>query len=394
MRTSETRYKTQDTKGRTPPWIAFLSLASCILSLPSWASDPPPPSPTLNAKSWVLIDYDSARVLAEHDADTPLAAASLAKLMVAYVLFEKIDLGAIKPGETVTIGEAAARARGAKLFLRVGETVPMETLIQGMIVHSANDATIALAERAGGGETAFVAEMNATARRLGMARTHFTNVTGHDQDGQQTSARDAARLTSALIRRFPDGYRRFSAREVEYRGLRHYNRNALLWRDATVDGVNTGQTRAAGFCAVVSAQRQHMRLIAAVLGGQEDSTRFDGARALLDYGFRHFETHMVHQARSPLTKTRVWLGDAVQVDLGPARDLYATLQRGASARLATRYELSERLTAPVREGQLAGTLVVELDGHRVGEAPLIALQAVAPGNALQRTLDRLQWLVQ
>lgn len=340
------------------------------------------------------MDYDSGRVLAEHEADTSLAPGSLAKLMAAFVLFGKLQSGALTPDQPVPIGASAAQARGAKLFFRAEETVPLEMLLRGMIVHSANDAATALAENASGSEAAFVAEMNATARQLGMAQTRFTNPTGHDHDSQRTGARDLATLAVNLIRRFPDGYRLFAAREFEFRGLRHYNRNALLWRDPSVDGLKTGHTRASGYSIIASARRQSMRLVAVVLGGSDDNARFDGARALLDYGFRHFETRVVYQARAPLTKTRVWLGDTVQVDLGPARDLYATLPRGSGARLATRFELGPRLTAPVAAGQAAGTLVVELDGRRVGEVPLVALQPVAPGNPLQRALDHLYMLVQ
>jgi D-alanyl-D-alanine carboxypeptidase (penicillin-binding protein 5/6) len=388
MTETGTRYKRQDANGFAPRCLVFLYLVSCLLSLPAHAADTPP---VPSAASWVLMDYDSGQALAEHEADAARAPASLAKLMTAYVLFARLKAGEIKLTDDVRISDAAAHAKGPRLFLRAGEAVPAELLLQGMIVHSANDAAVALAEHAAGSEAAFVAEMNAAARRLDLTHSRFVNATGHDADGQHASARDLARVAIALMRDFPSQYRRFSARTIDVGGLRHYNRNALLWRDATVDGLKTGQTRAAGLCLAASARRGTMRLVAVILGAADENARFGGGRALFTWGFANFETRLAVSAGTPVTKARVWFGEQTQVELGPARDVYVTIPRGTAAHLVTRPDAIARLTAPVPVGRPAGRLAILLDQRRVKETPLVALQPVPLGNVLQRTLDRLQW---
>lgn len=373
----------------------FCLLLACLLcGRAAAAAQPGAPAPDVPATAWLLVDHDSGRVLAEHIADKPLAPASLAKLMTAYVLFGRLKAGRLQLDDQIEISRTAAAARGARLFLRPGTTVRVEDLIKGMIVHSANDAAVALAERASGGESNFVAEMNAQARTLGLSRTVFVNVTGHDATGQVSTARDLARLASALIRDFPEYYPWFALKEFTYNGLTQYNRNALLWRDGAVDGVKTGQTHAAGFCHAASASHDGMRLIAVALGARSENARVASAQRLLDYGFRYYETRLLYAADVPATQVRVWMGDQSAVPLGVRHNLYVTLPRGWHERLHARLTVpQDKLYAPVQYGQVVGTLALDLDGRPFAEYPLVALKQIGTGNLMRRAIDKFQlWL--
>jgi len=350
-------------------------------------------APTFNAQAWLLMDHDSGRVLAEHNADKPLAPASLTKLMVAYLVFEQLRAGKLKPEETVRVSARAAATNGARLFLRPQTTVTLETLLKGMIVRSANDATIALAEHLAGDEGAFTASMNAKARQLGLAHTRFTNVTGLDREGHVSTARDLTRLASQLVRDFPDYYRWFALREFTWQDIRQHNRNALLWRDGDVDGIKTGQTKTAGWCLIASAQRNRMRLISTVLGAKDDNGRFDAGHKLLEHGFRHYETRLLYAADVPATRVRVWLGDDSELPLGVGHNLYLTLPRGDHEKLRARLTVSDMQTAPIHRGQTVGKLTLELGQQPYAEYPLVALKEIREGNMLQRGWDKLRlWL--
>lgn len=349
--------------------------------------------PTFNAQAWLLMDHDSGRVLAEHNADKPLAPASLTKLMVAYLVFEHLRAGKRKPEETVRVSAHAAATNGARLFLRPQTTVALEILLKGMIVRSANDATIALAEHLAHDERAFTASMNDKARQLGLTNTRFTNVTGLDREGHVSTARDLTRLASQLVRDFPDYYRWFALREFTWQDIRQHNRNALLWRDDSVDGIKTGQTKAAGWCLIVSAQRNRMRLIATVLGARDDHGRFDAGHKLLEHGFRHYETRLLYAADVPATRVRVWLGDDSELPLGVGHNLYLTLARGDHEKLRARLTVQDMQTAPIRRGQTIGKLTLELGPQPYAEYPLVALKEIREGNMLQRGWDKLRlWL--
>jgi D-alanyl-D-alanine carboxypeptidase (penicillin-binding protein 5/6) len=236
--------------------------------------------------------------------------------------------------------------------------------------------------------------MNDKARDLGLTQTVFQNATGLDQAGHRSTARDLAQLARRLLQDFPEQYRRFATREFTFNELKQYNRNALLWRDATVDGIKTGHTPDAGFCLIASATRQHMRLIATVLGASDEAGRVDASQRLLEFGFRYFETRLLYAAYTPTTKVRVWMGEASQLPLGVAQPLYVTLPRGRYERLQSHFRVNEMLTAPIQAGQRLGTLVLDLDEAPLAEFPLVALRTVDTGNILQRTLDRLQLWVQ
>ena len=377
--------------------VRITQIATGALSLLFWlglaSAQAAAASPAFNAQAWLLMDHDSGQVLAEHNADKTLAPASLTKLMVAYLVFEQLRAGKLKPEETVRVGTRAWNTNGARLFLRPGTTVPLETLLKGMIVRSANDATIALAEHLGGSEEKFVAAMNDKARQLGLAHTRFTNVTGLDHEGHVSTARDLTRLASQLVRDFPDYYRWFALREFAWQDIRQYNRNALLWRDDSVDGIKAGQTKTAGWCLIASAQRNHMRLIATVLGAKDDNGRFDAGHKLLEHGFRRYETRLLYAADVPATRIRVWLGDDSELPLGVSRNLYLTLPRGDHEKLRARLTVPDMQTAPVGRGQPVGKLVLELDQKPYAEYPLVALKEIREGNALQRGWDKLRlWL--
>jgi D-alanyl-D-alanine carboxypeptidase (penicillin-binding protein 5/6) len=408
MKRKETREKRQEARIFLPLLSFLFSLSSFLPLGAAGAADSAPP-PVVAAQAWLLVDHDSGAVLAEHNADSPRAPASLTKLMVAYLAFERLRDGKLGLDEPVRVSEHAWAVNGARLFLRPGTTITVEELLKGMIVRSANDATLALAERLGGDEKRFVALMNEKARALGLTRTRFANVTGldsrdgggraasgtaaEDREGHVSTARDLARLAGRLMRDFPERYAWFALKEFAWGDIRQYNRNALLWRDDAVDGVKTGQTKAAGWCVIASAKRGPMRLTATVLGARDDAARFDAAQRLLDWGFRRFETRLLYAAEVPATKVRVWLGDDSVLPLGVAQNLYLTLPRGEHDRLRVRLTVRDRIVAPVARGQKVGTLTLELDGKPYAEQPLVAMQDIHTGNALQRAWDELRlWL--
>jgi D-alanyl-D-alanine carboxypeptidase (penicillin-binding protein 5/6) len=368
-------------------------LCAVLLCGRAVAAPPEVPPPDIAAPAWVLMDHDSGQALAERNADKPLPPASLTKLMTAYVLFGKLKAGTLKLDDRIDISRQAWNAKGARLFLRPGSSVRAEDLLKGLIVLSANDAAIALTERVAGSEKNFVAEMNAVARGLGLDHTVFMNATGHNEKGHGSTARDLARLAAALIREFPEYYHWFSLKEFSDGGITQYNHNALLWRDLTVDGVKTGQSRSAGFCLIASARRDGMRLIAVVLGARDENARVEAGQRLLDHGFHHFETRLLYAAEIPAVRTRVWMGNQSTIPLGTGRNLYLTLPRGWHEKLRARVTVRESLNAPVQQGQAVGTIALDLDRQPLAEYPLVALKQVGEGNFFQRTIDKIQlWL--
>jgi D-alanyl-D-alanine carboxypeptidase (penicillin-binding protein 5/6) len=357
------------------------------------AAPPEIPPPEIAAPAWVLMDHHSGQVLAQRNSDKPLPPASLTKLMTAYVLLEKLKAGKWRLDDEVAISAQAVKARGARLFLRPGTTARAEELLRGMIVVSANDAAIALAEHVAKNEANFVMEMNLAARALGLPKTSFVNATGHDEQGQASTAHDLARLASALIRDFPEYYGWFAQREFSYLDITQYNHNALLWRNLHVDGVKTGHTRAGGYCLSASAYRDGMRLIATVLGARDDGARVSAGQKLLEHGFRHFETRLLYAADVPALRVRLWMGEQSMLPLGVRQNLFLTLPRGWHEKLQARLVVQQELAAPVQQGQVMGTLALDLDRQPYAEYPLVALQEIGTGNILQRTIDRVQlWL--
>lgn len=354
-----------------------------------------PPAPTLPAKAYMLIDANSGLELAAQRPDERVEPASLTKIMTAYAVFQEIKAGRIHLDDLVTVSAKAWRTPGSRTFIEVNKQVPVETLLQGMIVQSGNDASVALAEYVAGSEEAFAALMNRYAKDLGLTGTHYMNSTGLPDDNHYTTARDTAMLARALIRGFPEYYRWYSQKEFTYNGITQHNRNRLLWRDPSVDGVKTGYTEAAGYCLVASAKRDDMRLISVVLGADTVAARFRQSQALLNYGFRFFETRHLYDRAKPVTTVRVWEGEAPELALGVPQDVYITVPRERSGSLAATLELSTPVIAPVQKGQPLGKLKIALGDEDLASFPLIAMQAVGEGGLWRTLVDRVSlWVGQ
>ncbi len=371
----------------------------CLLLLLSAATQaaplarPVPTAPQVSAKSYLLQDFNSGKVIAEKDADLPVEPASLTKMMTAYVVFHELKAGRIHLDEEVLISEKAWRTEGSRMFVEVGKRVPVELLIKGMIVQSGNDATVALAEHVAGSEEAFVSLMNQYARQLGMLHTEFKDSSGLPAEGHLTTARDMAILAAAIIREFPDYYRWFAIREMTYNNIRQSNRNTLLFRDPSVDGLKTGHTSTAGYCLVSSARRDGMRLIAVVMGSRSEKARADDSQRLLGYGFRFFETRKLYDAGEKISEVRVWKGNRDQLDLIVDAPVWVTIPRGSYQLLDVSMELTEPLLAPIQLHQPIGRLKVALGEETVAQRPLLAAESVAEGGLWKRLSDSASlWL--
>jgi D-alanyl-D-alanine carboxypeptidase (penicillin-binding protein 5/6) len=365
----------------------FSILLAGLLAAQAVAETPAPEAPALGAKGYLLVDHDSGAVLAASNPDQRLEPASLTKIMTAYVVFNELAEGNISLDDPVLISEKAWRTGGSKMFIEVGNQVAVEDLLKGMIVQSGNDASVALAEHVAGSEASFAALMNQHAERLGMDRTHFTNATGLPGPEHYTTPRDIARATSAMIREFPEYYQWYSQPEFTWQGIQQFNRNRLLGKGAGVDGVKTGHTQAAGYCLVSSAKRDGQRLISVVMGTESDKARVADSLALLNYGFRFYETHGLYPAGEPLETLRVWSGDPPSVPVGPATDVAVTVIRGRFADLSAQLELAGPLNAPVPIGEPVGDIVLLLDGEVVKRHPAVALAAAERGGLLRQAVD-------
>jgi len=349
-----------------------------------------PAAPELGAKAYMLIDFNSGRVLAEKEADTRLEPASLTKIMTAYVVFRELAKGNLKLEDMVTVSEKAWRTEGSRMFAEVGAQISVENLLKGMIVQSGNDASVALAEHVAGDESVFAQMMNQNAERLGMKNTRYKNSMGLPDPEHYTTARDLSILTRAMIEEFPEFYKWHAIKEFLFNNIKQINRNRLLWRDPTVDGVKTGHTEGAGFCLVTSAVREGMRLISVVLGAKSDNERANANQALLNYGFRFFETRPLYKANEKLAEARVWKGDSTMVDLGLSRDFNVTFPRGQYNNLKATMEVNNSITAPVKLGDKLGAIKVMLNDQAVGEVDLTAMKDVLEGGWFRRSVDALQ----
>jgi serine-type D-Ala-D-Ala carboxypeptidase (penicillin-binding protein 5/6) len=354
---------------------------------PALGPDGVPAAPEVDAVAYVLIDYMSGKALAEHDADKRLEPASLTKLMTCYAVFHALKAGTLKLDDMVTISEHAWRAEGSRTFVQVGSQVPAEILIKGMIVQSGNDATIALAERVGGTEPAFVQLMNGYARQLGMTNTHFDDSSGLPSPTHYTTARDLSRLGAALVREYPQYYAWFSIKEFIWNNIKQQNRNGLLERDATVDGMKTGHTDSAGYCLVTSANRQNMRLITVVLGSHSIKGREDASAALINYGYTFYETVNVKQRGTVVLKPRVFKASEEYYPVGPAQDITLVIPRGHAGSIQTNASVRHPLVAPLSTTTQVGELQVTIDGKPVTTVPLFPTVEVPNGGIWSRLSD-------
>jgi D-alanyl-D-alanine carboxypeptidase (penicillin-binding protein 5/6) len=353
-----------------------------------------PNPPTIAASSYILEDFNSGRVLAEKEADKKLAPASLTKIMTAYVIYRELAGGHLTLNDKVTISPKAWRTSGSKMFVEVGKQVRIEDLLKGMIIQSGNDASVALAEHVGGSEATFAIMMNQHAARLGMTNSHFENSMGLPTLNHYTTARDLAKLTRALIAEFPQYYRWDAQKEFTYNKITQQNRNKLLWRDKTVDGVKTGFTDDAGYCMVASAKRESMRLISVVMGTTSPDARATESQTLLNYGFHFYETHRLYQGNISLKETRLWGGETKTVQLGLASDLYVTIPRRHYNDLKAVMKFNQPITAPISKGKNYGTVSVSFAGEPLTNRPLVALKSIATGNFVQRFYDKVMLMME
>lgn len=365
------------------------SLATLFVAVSVCAAQvmPAPAPPIIGAKSYLVIDSTTGQELASLDPDTPLAPASLTKIMTTYVVFHALKQGQVKLEDEVTISEKAWRTEGSRMFVEVGTRVSVEDLLMGMIVQSGNDASVALAEHIAGTESVFAELMNQYAEKLGMHSSHFVNATGLPANGHTTTARDLATLARAMISEFPEYYPWHAVKEYTYNDIKQSNRNSLLWRDASVDGIKTGHTDDAGYCLVSSAMRNDMRIVSVVMGTSSTKARTDGSQALLNYGFRFFETRLLYRAGEEVTTARVWKSANENTRLGVLEDLYITVRRGAYDQLESTLDIPAIVEAPVSAGQPVAELRITLGEDEVLRAPLRALDDNPTGSFWQRTRD-------
>ena len=377
--------------------ILFLFFSLLFINFQVSAESPEvstPSVPTIDAAAYILQDYHTGKVLAENNADAKLAPASLTKIMTVYVVFTELSNGHLHLEDMVTISEKAWKTSGSRMFIELGNQVKVEDLLKGVIIQSGNDASVALAEHVGGNEETFAEMMNQHAIRLGMANSHFKNSDGLPVEDHYTTARDLAILTTALIKEFPDYYRWFSQKEFTFNKITQQNRNKLLSRDESVDGVKTGFTDDAGYCLVASALREDMRLISVVMGAKSANARANENQTLLNYGFRFYESHRLYQGKTALNEARVWKGASKTISLGLAEDIYVTIPRRQYKDLKAVINVDKKITAPVADGAKLGSVKVTLKDEVVINKDLVALKAVDQGNIFQRLSDSVMMMME
>lgn len=348
-----------------------------------------PPPPSITGTAWVLMDYETGQILAGENYEEQLEPASITKVMTSYVIASELAAGRISEDDQVLMSENAWRKGGAATGgsfsgFEVNTTAPLLDMEIGMAVQSGNDASIALAEHVAGTEAAFASLMNAHAQRLGMESSHFVNSHGLSEENHYSTARDLAVLGRALIRDFPDIYAHNKIREFTVGPITQRNRNMLLWRDDSVDGIKTGHHSGAGYCLMTSAQRGDQRLISVVLGSTGENQRANDSMALLNWGFRFFETHRLYDAGEALATPRIWKGQENELRLGLAEPLLVSTARGKYEQLEPSMDLPTTLVAPVEQGQVIGNVRVVLEGEVVAERPLVALEAVERAGFFKR----------
>ena len=371
-----------------------LLVLSFILCSPLAGAAVLPPPPKVAASAWILLDAETGYIISEHNADQPLPPASLTKLMTSYVLAYELAQGRVSNDDPVQVSENAWAqnplfAGSSLMWIEPNKPVTLEQLHRGIVISSGNDATVAVAEHIAGSEDAFVEMMNGHAVALGMNGSNFINSHGLPDPNHYTSARDLALLAVALIGEFPEEYSLYKEREYTYNNIRQYNRNTLLAKDPSVDGLKTGHTEAAGYCLVASAQRDGMRLISVVMGAESERAREAETRKLLNHGFRTYETLSLYQAGQELEQTRLWMGEQESLSLGVSRDISLTIPRGSRDELKAVMEIDEIIRAPVEAGTSYGRLLVNIDDRELLNEPLVALDTIEEAGFFSRLWDRI-----
>ncbi|WP_347332036.1 D-alanyl-D-alanine carboxypeptidase family protein [Marinimicrobium locisalis] len=349
-----------------------------------------PSPPQLSATAYLLMDADTGKVLVEHNADKRLPPASLTKMMTAYIVSEEVERGRASEDDMVNISVKAWQKGGSKMFVREGTEVKLIDLLRGVIIQSGNDASIALAEHIAGSEEGFAEVMNHTAAQLGMTNTQYKNATGWPAEGHYTTAEDLAILAKAVIEDHPEHYSLYSEKYFSYNGINQANRNRLLFKDDSVDGLKTGHTEEAGYCLVASAVRRDMRLISVVMGTSSESARAAETEKLLSYGFRYYQTQSLYSAGDELERTRVWAGKQDEVVIGVPEDIRLTIPRGAEGKLDAQMHIDEIIKAPVAVGDELGNLTIDLKDERLVDVPLVALEPVEEAGFFSRLIDAIK----
>ncbi|MCC4272149.1 MULTISPECIES: D-alanyl-D-alanine carboxypeptidase family protein [Marinobacter] len=349
-----------------------------------------PSPPQIAGSSWVLMDPLSGRVIMEHNSNERLPPASLTKMMTAYIVERELDEGRISMSDMVPISVKAWRTEGSRTFVQEGTSVSVEDLLKGVIIQSGNDASVALAEFVAGSEGAFVDIMNQQAQLLGMKDTHFENATGLPSADHFSTAYDLAVLARHIIQDYPENYPLYAQKHFTYNNIRQPNRNSLLWRDDSVDGLKTGHTEEAGYCLVASAKRGETRLIATVMGTSSSEARAQEVQKMLNYGFRYFETERLFRAGQELMASRVWGGQADEVSVGMPEDIYVTIPRGSREQLESVVDLDSVIKAPIKVGDELGRVRVVLDGETLVDEPVLALTEVPEGGLFKRIWDAIK----
>ena len=369
-----------------PTWIFALLIIAMTSVAHAKVLIPAPPQ--LAASAWILLDANTGKVLVEHNADEQLPPASLTKMMTSYIVASEIHSNKVAEQDQVPISVAAWKMGGSKMFVREGTSVPLIDLLRGVIIQSGNDASVALAEYLAGSEGAFADVMNQQATLLGMTNTTYHNATGWPAEGHLTTARDLSLLARALIQDYPSHYGIYSEKYFEYNGINQPNRNRLLWRDSSVDGLKTGHTEEAGYCLVASAVRKGMRLVSVVMGTRSESARAQESQKLLAYGFRYYETGKVYSAGDVIQEnTPVWYGKENSVNLIVPEDVYVTIPRGAKEDLDAKILVDDIIKAPLLYKQELGRLSVSYEGESVLDLPLVADHAVEEAGLFSRLWD-------
>lgn len=373
----------------TASWPGLLLALAFVASTatPAFAATIIPKPPSIAANGYLLIDAQTNEVLVEQNSIEPLPPASLTKIMTVFVAANELKAGRASMDDEVLVSVKAWRTPGSRMFIREGRKVRLSDLLRGIIVQSGNDASVALAEHLAGSESAFADMMNQQAELLGMNASHFMNATGLPSEEHYTTASDLAKLTKALIDDHPEYYAIYSEREFEFNGIKQPNRNRLLWRDRTVDGVKTGHTDAAGYCLVASALRDDMRLISVVMGAKDDEDRMRESQKLLQYGFRYFETQHLYDANVALKTETLWYAEQETISFGVADDVVVTIPRGRYEEVTADMTLPSRLEAPISAGDEVGELVLRLDDEAVYRAPLLALEDGVEAGVFSRASD-------
>jgi len=375
--------------------LAFITLSLSLAQSAHAANAQIAPPPSLAVKAYLLEDFNSGHIIAAQNSDMRIEPASLTKIMTAYLAFKALKNGHLQLTQTLPVSVVAWKIEGSKMFIEPNKPVTVDELLHGTIIQSGNDSSIALAEGIASSEVLFAEMMNKEAQRLGMKNTHYMNATGLPDPQHYTTANDLAILATALIRDFPDEYKRlYSVKEYTYNKITQPNRNRLLWLDPNVDGMKTGHTESAGFCLISSANRNGTRRISVVLGAPTDAARATESQKLLNYGFQFFDSNLVYKGGQSISQLKVWKGNENQVASTVANDLYITLPKGEYANVKAVISSTQPLIAPIKKGQVIGNIKFILNGTTIDQRTLVAAKSIDGAGILGRAWDSIKLLLQ